>query len=363
MKPKKYFLILLILILTQSINADKDNIKYGVNVSKVQGNTARYRYFATFDVWLKSQPRANVTIPLSSSDINEGKIVEGDKLIFTSDNWNKPQTVVVQGQNQNVVNGIQNYTIILDSIISDDDNYDGIDPDDVEMKGLELILKQQENLTCIAGFKKRIKIESEYNGQKSLSYTLIEKPDGMIINTRTGKISWTAPQIAEGSSYPVKVKVSDGLFTREISFNITVVNSTPIETEVNGTVVIVTDVNHLNGFKFRFTEGSSIPTIKTISEDSLPLLSNGITRLSDYFYSLDEHDGRVEILMPLSILNNMNDASRLVIYHDSYQEGWLSLPVELKIEDIENIKYISISISTLKGSVFFVGLMPKIKNH
>ena len=51
---------------------------------------------ATFTVVLDTQPTADVAIPVSSSNPGEG-IVSTASLLFTSDNWNVPQSVSVTG--------------------------------------------------------------------------------------------------------------------------------------------------------------------------------------------------------------------------------------------------------------------------
>jgi len=48
--------------------------------------------FATFMVVLRSQPTANVVIPVTSSDLTEGT-VSTSSLTFTAANWNVAQTV------------------------------------------------------------------------------------------------------------------------------------------------------------------------------------------------------------------------------------------------------------------------------
>ncbi|MCV6607972.1 MAG: hypothetical protein OIF32_07165, partial [Campylobacterales bacterium] len=86
----------------------------GIEVSKIRGNTASYDSVAQFSVSLKSKPSDSVTIPLSSSNTNEGAL-EISKMIFTPENWDKPQTVAVKGRNKNVANGKQDYKILLKS--------------------------------------------------------------------------------------------------------------------------------------------------------------------------------------------------------------------------------------------------------
>jgi hypothetical protein len=72
-------------------NADNDVA--GFDVTPVAGaGTGEQGRTATFTVRLKSQPTANVTIPITSSDLTEGT-VSVPSLTFSPANWNVPQTV------------------------------------------------------------------------------------------------------------------------------------------------------------------------------------------------------------------------------------------------------------------------------
>ena len=79
---------------------------------------------ATFTVVLNTQPTANVTINLSSSDPTEGT-VSPTSLTFTPSNWNIPQTVTITGVDDPVVDGNIAYTINLYSSSTDSD-YNGL---------------------------------------------------------------------------------------------------------------------------------------------------------------------------------------------------------------------------------------------
>ena len=59
---------------------------------------------ATFTVVLNTQPTADVTIALSSSDTTEGTVSPAS-LIFTTANWNVAQTVTVTGVDDALVDG------------------------------------------------------------------------------------------------------------------------------------------------------------------------------------------------------------------------------------------------------------------
>jgi hypothetical protein len=82
---------------------------------------------ASFTVVLTTQPTADVTIPVSSSNTAEGT-VSTDFLTFTPDNWDVPQTVTVTGVDDDDIDGDVAYTIVLGPADSADPAYHGLDP-------------------------------------------------------------------------------------------------------------------------------------------------------------------------------------------------------------------------------------------
>ncbi len=81
---------------------------------------------ATFTVRLLSEPTANVTLPVSSSNLSVG-MVDTSSLTFTTINWSVDQTVTVTS----LVSSSQTYSIILGAASSADVDYDGLNPTDV----------------------------------------------------------------------------------------------------------------------------------------------------------------------------------------------------------------------------------------
>src|SRR5256885_630119 len=76
---------------------NKDNDAAGITVVPGSGlTTTEGGGTATFTVVLTSQPTANVTIGLSSSDLTEGTVAPAS-VTFTPGNWNTAQTVTVTG--------------------------------------------------------------------------------------------------------------------------------------------------------------------------------------------------------------------------------------------------------------------------
>src|SRR5436190_139325 len=78
----------------------------------------------TFTVVLNTQPAADVTIALTSSDTTEGTVSPAT-LTFTPVNWATAQTVTVTGVNDPVVDGTITYTIVT-AATSGDPTYQGI---------------------------------------------------------------------------------------------------------------------------------------------------------------------------------------------------------------------------------------------
>ncbi|MEG3657397.1 Calx-beta domain-containing protein, partial [Arenibacter palladensis] len=102
-----------------------DNDSVGVTVSTISGNTTEAGGTATFTLVLDSQPMANVTIPLSSSNTAEGTI-SVPNVVFTPGNWNLAQTVTVTGVDDMVADGNVAYNIVTGNVTSSDTNYNAL---------------------------------------------------------------------------------------------------------------------------------------------------------------------------------------------------------------------------------------------
>src|SRR5439155_337694 len=112
-------------------NTDDDTA--GITVNPTSGlTTTEGGGTATFTVALTSQPTANVTVGLSSSDPTEGTVAPAS-LTFTPGNWNTAQTVTVTGVDDPVVDGAVAYTIVTAAATSTDGVYNGLNPADVAM--------------------------------------------------------------------------------------------------------------------------------------------------------------------------------------------------------------------------------------
>ncbi|MDD4787036.1 MAG: Calx-beta domain-containing protein, partial [Pirellulales bacterium] len=108
-------------------------LRSGITVSPTsQLRTSEAGGTATFTIVLESAPSDNVTIPVSSSNPDEG-VASPSSLTFTPADWRTPQTVTVTGVDDDVDDGDVPYTIILGEAITADPTYAGFDPADVSV--------------------------------------------------------------------------------------------------------------------------------------------------------------------------------------------------------------------------------------
>jgi len=122
--------------------------KGGFYVSEASNDTDENGITSTFTVRLSSQPgdndtstADNVTITVSVSDSTEAELVSDSSLVFTESNWNAAQTVTVRGIADNLSDGDQSYTVILQDSATSDARYRYVDPPDVSLKNLDLTTK------------------------------------------------------------------------------------------------------------------------------------------------------------------------------------------------------------------------------
>src|SRR5580765_2118525 len=112
-------------------NADDDAA--GIDVTPVAGlGTTEAGGTASFTVVLKSQPTADVVIPVATNDATEGT-VSTSSLTFTAADWNAAQTVTVTGADDLVDDGDIAYGVTLGAPASADPIYAAIDPADVAL--------------------------------------------------------------------------------------------------------------------------------------------------------------------------------------------------------------------------------------
>ncbi len=109
----------------------------GITVSATTGlKTTESGDTDSFTVKLNSQPTANVTIGLGSSNTIEG-VISPAFVTFSPDNWNQAQKVIVKGVDDKVADGEKKYTIVTAPAVSTDPKYNNLNAADVSVTNTE----------------------------------------------------------------------------------------------------------------------------------------------------------------------------------------------------------------------------------
>ena len=110
----------------------------GVVVWPTEGlrTTERNERAAFFNVLLEDRPEADVRIGLSSSDPGEG-VMNRTELVIRPDGWYVTYPVAVRGVDDDARDGPQEYTAVLAPVESEDPDWRGVDPPDVQLTNLD----------------------------------------------------------------------------------------------------------------------------------------------------------------------------------------------------------------------------------
>jgi hypothetical protein len=169
-----------------TINTDNDTA--GITVTPTTGLvTTETRTTATFSVALNSEPTANVSIGVASSDTSEGTVSTA-QLTFTTTNWSLAQTVTVTGVDDFVDDGDIGYTVILATAAGG--GYGTVDPDDVSVTNTD---------NDTAGFTVAPTsglVTTEAGGVALFTVALTSKPTGDVT------VAVTSSDTSEGSVSP-----------------------------------------------------------------------------------------------------------------------------------------------------------------
>jgi hypothetical protein len=145
----------------------------------------------TFQVKLGSPPTADVTIPLSSDRPTEGSVSPAS-LVFTTTNWDQPQTVTIKGVDDQVSYGPQPYNILTGAATSSDPRYDGLDADDVAVTNLDddagLVLVGAESI-----------VTTEWGGSTTFQVRLDRQPSAPV------HVPFASTDTTEGTVSPAEL--------------------------------------------------------------------------------------------------------------------------------------------------------------
>jgi hypothetical protein len=182
-----------------------------------------------FSVVLGSQPTANVTIAVASSDASEGTTLQ-TSLTFTPADWNQAQTVNVVGVDDVLADSVQLYTVILSAAVSTDASYSGVNPADVSVTNLD------NDVSGVTVDPTSGLVVSEFGDTETFTMVLDTAP------TANVTISLTSSAPLEGTVLPTSVTFTPSNWNVPQTVTVTGVNDTVADgnqlfTIVTGAVV------------------------------------------------------------------------------------------------------------------------------
>ena len=204
---------------------NSDNDAAGITVSPTAGLvTTEAGGTAQFTMALQSQPTANVTLGLSSSDVTEGTVAP-TSVTFTSANWSTAQTVTVTGVDDLAVDGTVAYTIVTGAVTSEDPSYSGVDPANVSMSNTD---NDAAGITVnpTAGL-----VTTESGGTAQFTVVLGSQPAANVV------IGLSSSDVTEGTVAPSSLTFTPANWSVAQAATVTGVNDAIIDGTVAYTIV------------------------------------------------------------------------------------------------------------------------------
>lgn len=319
----------------------------GFLVHELEGHTTSVGSRASFLIELTSQPDGNVVIPIESSDPLEG-VPMVSEIVFSPFNWNTRQIVYVEGRNADVFNGEQDYRIVLGPVASIDPLYEGLDPEDVHVIGLNLSLVDSGPLYFVPGLVQRHNPIFDHNGFAS-THVMASGPTELTVSEQ-GSIEWTPPDTAQGSTATVEIvsTLSGVLFTSSLEINVLPFSDIIVSMH-NESFKVTDDNSSLNGYIFtNFENQPGEFWLREVPQASLPPLGDGQELLTSGFYS--GATGEMDLYIPVEQVAEFSTLLRLAYYR--WSEGfskWSLSTFHTEMKELDGKKYRKLSMTTVKG--------------
>lgn len=280
--------------------SNNDNDVAGFTVNPTNGlSTTEAGGTANFTIKLTSQPTANVTIELSSSDLSEG-MASPSTITFTSGNWNINQTITVTGINDDVDDGDISYSIINSPATSSDNHYNTLDPSDVLVTNTD---NDEAGITVstISGST------TESGGTATFTIVLNSQPNASVF------IGISSSNTDEGTDSTSLLTFTTSNWSSSQAVTITGVDDYSIDGNINYTIVTTTasssDASY-NGLNVNDVSVSNI-------DNDIP----GITITPTTGLSTDENGSQASFTM---VMNNKPSAIVTINLSSDLTEGTVS---------------------------------------
>jgi C1A family cysteine protease len=186
----------------------------------------------TFTIVLDSQPTADVTIGLTSSDETEGTVSPAS-VTFTPGDWSTPQTVTVTGVDDYVDDGNVAYTIVTAPAVSSDPGYNGMNADNVSVTNQDDDEPPGIAVSPTAGL-----VTTEAGGTDTFTIRLTSKPLADVT------IDLSANDATEGTVSPASVTFTPGDWSTPQTVTVTGVDDHLDDHHVAYTIVTAPATSH-----------------------------------------------------------------------------------------------------------------------
>ncbi|SKB12493.1 conserved hypothetical protein [Planktothrix sp. PCC 11201] len=265
---------------TVTVNITDNDIP-GITINPTSGlSTTEVGGTANFNLSLKSQPTADVTLTLNSSNPKEGSL-STSKITFNSTNWNLPQTVIITGVDDNIVDGNIPYSIITDPVISLDPKYNNLNPDDItvtntdnDIPGITINPTSGLSTTEVGGTANfNLSLKSQPTTDVTLTLNSSNPKEGSLSTSKItfNSTNWNLPQTV------VITGVDDNIVDGNIPYTIItdpVISLDPKYNNLNPDDITVTNTdNDIPGITINPTSGLSTTEVGGTANFNLSLKS------------------------------------------------------------------------------------------
>lgn len=281
-----------------------------------------------FTISLTCRPDYDVTIPIRSTMPSVGSPTV-ESITFTPDNY-EDHAIEIKGKYLETLNTNEEYKIILGVAQSKDQNYAGMDPEDVVVKGSSLTIRDSLNVAyLVSGNLQRVIPDYLSVGQSIHARSLFSGPPGSYLDDRI--LQWKPGSDDEGKTFEAEIATSyhRGRLTYIKPVRLKVAQSKSVEYErlSDDTFKVVDNSSSLKDFIISF--GGLNPTnlqIREVLEENMPPLPSVYSFRTKGFYAV-------------------YDESRHAFKSGSYVKPQINVPVNIiqKISDEKHLKYYSIS--------------------
>ncbi|MAT42373.1 MAG: hypothetical protein CL609_08535 [Anaerolineaceae bacterium] len=186
-KKKRIIFAMIIMVMIALNPFNSASAEPGLIISPGSLITSEGGSSASFSVSLAELPTEAVTISVVSSDTSEG-ILSLNSIVFTTENWNTPQTIDVSPVDDEVVDGNQGYTINL-TVTSSGLEYEGI-------SGEVSVTNNDNDVAGIVTDPVSGLVTTEAGGQDTFVVHLATEPSGTV------SISVSSSDLSEGIVSP-----------------------------------------------------------------------------------------------------------------------------------------------------------------